>query len=132
MATAAKSGFGTTISVATNLVGETTITGPEMTSDSLDATTHSSTGAWREFINGLKTGGEVTLEGNYIPSDVGQSAIQTAFGSGAPVAVVITLPSSLGTTSFSAIVTAWARQASHDDIVKFTATLTSTGVVTET
>lgn len=131
MATAAKSGFGTTITVGGSAVGETTITGPEMTSDALDATTHSSTSAWREFINGLKTGGDVTLEGNYIPVDPGQSAIQAALG-GAAVAVVITLPSALGTTSFNAIVTAWARQSPHDDIVKFTATLTSTGVVTET
>lgn len=41
--------------------------------DMIDVTTHSSTEGWREFMAGLKSGGEVTFEINFLPTDATHS-----------------------------------------------------------
>lgn len=46
------------------------ISGPGMTADVIDVTSHSSTGGFREFIGGLKDGGEVTFDVNLSPQHV--------------------------------------------------------------
>lgn len=53
----------TTIAEVTNL------SGPSLSSEPLDVTHHGSPSGWREFIGGLKDGGEITAEANYIPAD---------------------------------------------------------------
>lgn len=45
-----------------------------MTRDLRDVTNHGSTGGWREFLNGLKDGGVVTGQVNYVPTDGTQNA----------------------------------------------------------
>lgn len=45
---------------------------PGMSRDAIDVTDHSSTDRWREFIKGLKDGGEVTLSVWYDPVNATQ------------------------------------------------------------
>lgn len=49
-------------------VGEATdISGPEMERDTLEVTSHQSPGGFREWVGGLKDGGEVSFEVRYDP-----------------------------------------------------------------
>jgi predicted secreted protein len=50
------------------------ISGPGLTSDTIDVTSHSSTGGFREFIMGLSDGGEVTFTINYNPTQATHNA----------------------------------------------------------
>lgn len=61
--------FGTTITYNGDEIGEVTdISGPGLTRDTIEVTHHKSPGMWREFIKGLKDGGEVTFTINFIPT----------------------------------------------------------------
>lgn len=62
-----KIGNGATPEVFTTVAEVTSITPPGMSRDAIDATHEESPGAWREFVGGLKDGGEVQLELNFVP-----------------------------------------------------------------
>lgn len=51
-------------------VGEVTNIGLGASRDSHDVTHHASTGGWREFIVGLMTMGQITIDCNYLPMNV--------------------------------------------------------------
>ena len=50
---------------STTISEVTSISAPNLTADTIDVTTHGSTGRYREFIQGLRDGGEITIEGFY-------------------------------------------------------------------
>lgn len=52
----------------TTIAGVTNISGPGIALDPVEVTNHSSTGGWREFVGGLKDGGEITLDLNFDPA----------------------------------------------------------------
>lgn len=54
------------------------ITGPSETFDTIDVTTHSSTGGYREFITGLADGGELTVTINWHGDEATHTALQDA------------------------------------------------------
>lgn len=55
--------FGTLLKIAgTTVAGVTNIGGPGLTLETIDVTNHSSTSAWREFVGGLKDGGEISVD----------------------------------------------------------------------
>lgn len=62
-----KVGNGATPEVFTTVAEVTNITPPGISRDSVDATHMQSPEGWREFIPGLKDGGEVELEINFVP-----------------------------------------------------------------
>ncbi len=131
MATSAVSGYGVAITFGGNAVGETMITGPENSRDQLDATTNSSASASREFIPGLKDGGEVTLEGNWVPADVGQVALLASYNNGTTEACVITYPTTPSkTASFNGFVSNWTINPPHDEKLTFSSTIKISGPVT--
>jgi hypothetical protein len=126
--------LGTTITFNAKTIGALTSIG-EITPDSeeLDATTLGSTGGYREFLQGFKDSGEVTLSGYYDKTDVGQQALITGYGTGTVSAVVITFPNSAGGASFQAYVKSFTLgSADVDGIVGFGATLRISGAVTTT
>jgi predicted secreted protein len=43
--------------------------GPSMSRDVPDVTHMDSPNGWREFLAGLKDGGEISVEGNFVPTD---------------------------------------------------------------
>lgn len=50
------------------------ISGPTLQADLIDVTNHSSPSRYREYIQGLKDGGELTFTLNFIPTEATQNA----------------------------------------------------------
>ena len=124
--------LGTTIKFGSEFIGALTSIG-EITPDSeeLDATTLDSSDGYREFLQGFKDSGEVTLSGYYKKTDPGQQALITGYGTGLPGAVVIAFPESSGGATFQAYVKSYTLGAADvDGIVGFGATLRISGEVT--
>lgn len=77
----ARTGFGASIrkgqgdspETFADVLGIKSINGPEISRDTHDTTTMLSPGGWREFIGGLKDGGEVSFEANFLPRDPTQN-----------------------------------------------------------
>lgn len=123
--------LGTTITFNAKTIGALTSIG-EITPDSeeLDATTLDSVGGYREFLQGFKDSGEVTLSGYLDKADAGQQELITGYGSGLVKAVAISFPNSSGVASFNAYVKSFTLGAADvDGIVGFGATLRISGAV---
>ena len=124
--------LGTTITFNAATIGSLTSIG-EITPDSeeLDATTLDSANGYREYLQGFKDSGEVTVSGYYDMADLGQQALITGYGTGEVDAVVIAFPNATGGASFSAYVKSFSLGAADvDGIVGFGATLRISGAVT--
>ena len=103
--TEAKATFGTTLSRAGSTVAElTNIGSPKLSAGEIDVTTHQSADGYKEYIQGLREGGDVPIEGNFINSDTnGQIGLLNDFNAGTVQDFVITFPD--GTTwTFKAFV----------------------------
>ena len=61
-------GDGATPEIWTTIAEVTNISGPTLTQEVVDVTSHSSSGAFREKVGGLLDGGEVTFDLNFIPT----------------------------------------------------------------
>lgn len=109
----------------------TSISGPSLARDAVDATHTASEEGWREYIPGLKDAGEVSIEMNYIPGSFGDELMRATFDSDQPAQFRITEPNSPATVlTFYAIVTAYELERPNDDKMVATATLKITGKVT--
>ena len=85
MATAAKLGYGSKLkrsiaSVFTDVLEVRSVSGPNEESTQVEVTNFDSTGGYREFIAGLKDGGEVTFETNYVKTEYAR--LHTSFANG--------------------------------------------------
>jgi len=132
MATSAKLAFGTTLEKGATAIAELTgITGPTISADTLDATSHDSPDGYREFLQGLRNAGEISIEGNFIPGNAGQVALTTDLNDGSLDSYTITFPTAMATTwTFDAIVTAFETNAPFDEKASFSATLKISGKAT--
>jgi predicted secreted protein len=98
--------------------------------DTIDVSSHSSVGQWREFVAGMKDAGELSMEINYDPAVHG--TIFAEIGAAAK-RHKITLPDSgAATVEFNAIVTGFTTGAPYDDKLTGTITLKVTGAITIT
>lgn len=61
----------------------TSVSEIEPEAEEVDVTTLESTGGYREYIQGFRDSGEVSLEGYHDAGDAGQKAVRSAFASGA-------------------------------------------------
>lgn len=108
------------------------VSGPNLSLDSIEVTTHASTGGWREFIPGLLDGGEVSLD---LFIDLGEATQGNSTGilseiTGRTVeGFRITWPDST-TATFNALVTSWQPGAVVDGALTGSVTLKVTGAVT--
>jgi hypothetical protein len=69
MATLAAGAYGTLFKIGSTAVAEVNkIDFSGIKLDTVEATSHASTGGWREYVPTLKDGGEVTLELSYVPT----------------------------------------------------------------
>lgn len=119
--------FSATIgAVLTPIASLTSIGGVDITADDIDVTAHDSTDDYREFIQGLKDGGSVTLEGNFthVASQIG---LKTLLDSGDVVAMKIEFPDALATWTFSGYVNALSTSAPMEDKISFSASVKVTG-----
>ena len=110
------------------------IRGPETTLETVDATHHTSTGGWREFIATLLSGGEVSFDGLFLPADATHSyAAGLLYDQANRVLQVFTLQcTDAGTTtaSFSAYVTKCSPTFPIEGAMKWSVTLKVSGPVT--
>lgn len=137
MATSARIGYGTlfktgngaTPEVFATLAEVTAITPPAMARDTVDATHEESPGAWREFIAGLKDGGEVSLELNFISGGTAAAALTAELDLDGPLATknrIILFPD-LSYFTFAGILTAFEPDAPIDDKMSASVTFKVTG-----
>ncbi|RJP54167.1 MAG: hypothetical protein C4583_03290 [Anaerolineaceae bacterium] len=131
MTTNAKIGHGALFKIANEaspevmtVVGEiTSITMPSIGRDPIEATHMQSTEKWREFIAGLKDGGEVSCELNFVPGSEGTTLLLAQLDEDNVTPCEITLPTTPAYDwSFDAIMTGFESEAPVDD--KMTATVT--------
>jgi predicted secreted protein len=124
-----KSGNGASPEVFTTLAEVTNITPPSMARDTIDATHEESPGAWREFIAGLKDGGEVSLDLNFVPGGSAALALTTemdADGSSASKNRQIIFPDG-SYFLFAGILTAFEPDTPIDDKMSASATFKVSG-----
>jgi predicted secreted protein len=136
MATQAKIGHGTKLYIGdsnspgvwTPVAEITSIKPPSVTRDVIDATNSDSPDKWREHIPGLKDGGEVSFEGNFIPSGASTGQLILASANDAAIAFKIEWPDSPPTVwEFQGFVTAFEPDASFDDKMTFSSTIKVSG-----
>ena len=114
----------------TRVIGSLTSIG-EISPDSeeLDATCLDSSGGYREFLQGFKGSGELTLSGYLDPAKAGQAQMMTLYGSGAKGYFWVTFPDQ-ATVAFNAYVKSFTVGAADvDGIVGFGATLRVSGLI---
>ncbi len=70
-----QSGNGAIPEIFTTLAEVKNVTPPAMSRDAPEVTHEQSPNGWREFIGGLKDGGEISLEMNFIPNGSGAAAM---------------------------------------------------------
>lgn len=120
------SAFGTTLKWNGETIAElTSIGGPGISVDTIDLTHHASADGFREFVGGLADGGEVSIEGNFIPSDTaGQVALIADMIAKTVREVIITGPTAGAFTwTFNALIIAFEPAHPYDDKLSFTATM---------
>lgn len=134
MATEAKIGMGSRFEIGngadpevfTQLAEVINITPPAMSRDAIDATHMLSPEMWREFIPGLKDGGEVSVEMNFIPGGAGESQIMQNLAADETRTYRITFPNGVA-WEFAAFVTGFEPDTPHDDKMSATATFKVSG-----
>lgn len=133
--TAGVAAKGTLFNWATHDVAElTSISGPSESMDTIDLTSHDSTLAFKEFVAGLRDGGEITIEGNFILGDTnGQIAMHSDFQSGTAQTWIIKHPTwedpghLWPQVTASGLITAFELSYPMDGKIGFTATIKVTG-----
>lgn len=121
--------MGTKLKIGANSIAELkSIGGLDLKADSTDVTNLDSNG-WKEFIQGMKDGGEVSVSGFFNPADTnGQMALYNAFNTGGLLSYTILFPSALGASwTFNGIVTGVKTDAQLEDAIPFEATIKVTG-----
>ena len=117
----------------------TSISGPGESMDPIDVTSHDSASGYREFLAGLKAGGDISMEGNLLPSDTdGQVALYADFQAGSKKAFKIKFPAWVETTheypeiDGNGYITAFSPSFPHDGKISFSATIKVDGKPTVT
>ncbi len=119
-------GDGGAPEVFTPLAEVVTITPPQLVRDTVDATHMASPEKWREFVPGLKDGGEVSLEMNFIPGNSDWDILFTEFDNDVASNWKITFPNSEAWI-FLAYCTGIETAVPLDDKMSATATFKVTG-----
>jgi len=128
-----KVGNGATSETFTTIAEVRDIEGPELELEAKEVTSHDS-GGWREFIGTLLSGGEVSFDLNFIPTNATHS-----YSAGLIKDMTdrtrrnfqLVFSDSGGTTwNFAALVTGFSPSAGVEDELKAEVTLTITGAPT--
>ena len=99
--------------VFTAIAKVTNVSGPETERETYDVTAHDSESGWREFIGGLKDGGEVSLELNYDPRD--HDVLMADYEDTEPRNYKLVFPQNLGEWALKLILTGFSQEAPVDD-----------------
>ncbi len=118
----------------TEIGGLTSISGIEITAESIDTTTLDSNGGYRESIAGFKDAGEVALEGYFDEALSSQVDLQTSLDTGVPEDYTIEFPTNpKATWAFKGVVTGFkVGDVDLDGLINFGATIKVSGKPTLT
>ncbi len=137
-------GLGADVQIRTNSVGPVftsiygfgDITGPAEARETIDTTTHDAynTGGYRTFIGGLRDGGELSADINWVFDDPGQNALEDQFHLDVPAVFrVVQQQTDLNETAeFTAIITNLGEAHPVADKYTRAVTLKITGPITRT
>lgn len=107
-------GDGEAVEVFTAIADITNLSGPGLSRETLDVTSHGSPDGWMEFLGGLKDPGEVSADINYQPAL--HDVLVADFDDTAPRNYKIVFPDTPATTwSFPAIITGFEPESPYDD-----------------
>lgn len=115
------------------VVGKLTSVGeiaPE--AEEVDITTLESTGGYREYMQGFRDSGELEITGFHDADDAGQTALRTAFASGASGAFEVKFPDDTAVTFSGFIKSYTIGSAEVDGAIGFGAVIRISGAVTVT
>lgn len=125
---------GTSISIApmVTVLEITKLAGPGMKVDMKEATNMLSPNTFKEFIAGLREGGDITFEGNYIPKDATQLNTQADLNAGTLSTWSLTLAGTPGNTNcgiwmFSGYVSGLTPNIPLDDRITVSGSIKITG-----
>jgi len=107
----------------------TSISVLDVSVDSIDVSSHDSAGQWREFVAGMKDGGELSMDINYDPALHG--AIWSALGTTRNHRITLT-DSGAAVVSFSGFISGVKADAPYDDKLAATVSIKVDGAVTIT
>lgn len=118
----------TSKSTSTDLIGDLTgISGPSMSAEEIDVTSHDSTGAYREYVTSFLDAGEISLEGNLM-SGGGAEDMVDAFNDRKLQNIEIIFPTTDNLKwAFDGYVTGVETDAPYDDKASFSATIKVSG-----
>ena len=123
-----KQGDGEVSEVFTTIAEVTNISGPSLSMDTIEVTNLTSDNASREFIAGLKDGGEVTIDLNFLPAAGTFTAFLANWTNRTKRNFKIVWSDAAPTTwSFSGYVTNIEPSGSFDDKLTASATIKITG-----
>jgi len=131
----AKSAYPTRISWGGNNIAEVTDVSSPETTVSMHEVTSNDSGGWVEKIAGLISGGEFSVKGNFYEGDTnGQIALYADHLSKTPREVVISLPTSFGSTFIATCICTKFKLVTPMDgaSASFESSFEPTGVVTFT
>ena len=117
---------GTVLTLGSAVAELTSISGPSESADTIDVSSHDSTGDYREFVGGFIDGGEVTVEGN-VKDKAQLDLFKTTLGTKSSGATIVYPTTPAITITFDCITTAFELDAPFEDRLSFTATLKVTG-----
>jgi len=121
---------------AGDLYGQvSTISGPGLTADTIDVTSHDSTSAWEEVVVGILRSGEITMEIVYDPANAFYANAGTGlladFIARASITLTLKFPDTAGTEwTFSAFVTGFEPSMPVDGALTASVTFKPTGAMT--
>jgi len=103
-------GDGASPEVFSAIAEITELSGPKMERDAIEVTNHQSADGYKEFIAGMRDGGEVTIKANWLPNNATQdetTGLNSKFNLNTTQNWKIILPSSIATISFAGFLTAF-------------------------
>lgn len=127
------SAFGTILNRgATPIAQITNISGPSLSLDTEDVTSHDSTGGWEEVVGTILRSGEVTLEIEYDPNaathkNATGGLIYDMISKTAQTYSIVFPSNPTVTWSFSTLVVGFEPSAPHDGALTATVTMKPTG-----
>jgi predicted secreted protein len=111
------------------------VSGPGLSADTIDVTSHDSTNAWEEHVVGILRSGDVTMDIVWDPADAfyknAGTGLLADFIARAAITLTLQFPDTATTEwTFSALVTGFEPSAPHDDMLAASVTFKLTGDLT--
>ena len=132
--------FGTLLYKGTSGAGTAyaqvqSISGPGLSLDTEDVTSHDSTGAWEEVVGTILRSGEISMDIVYDPATAthknAAGGLLYDLASRAPITLTLKFPDAATTEwTFSALVTAFEPSMPHDGALTASVTFKPTGAMT--